>query len=101
MLTWSCARLQRGGTAFAFLHTRGRRPSMAKPRNKPSPQPIVDLMARKTAVLSKAQALADLGLPETAAPLWTAAAAYEERLAPLLEALGREREAAVHRISAA
>jgi tetratricopeptide (TPR) repeat protein len=58
-------------------------------------------MVRKTAILSKAQAVAALGLPETAVPLWVAAASYEERLAPLLEALGREREAAVHRISAA
>lgn len=74
---------------------------MAKPKTRPYPQPIVDLMAEKTAVLSKARALAELGMPETALSLWAAAASYEERLAPLLEALGREREAAMHRVSAA
>jgi tetratricopeptide (TPR) repeat protein len=74
---------------------------MAKPKTKPYPQHVVDLMAEKTAVLSKARALADLGMPETAVPLWASAASYEERLAPLLEALGREQEAAVHRVSAA
>jgi hypothetical protein len=40
-------------------------------------------------------------MPETAQPLWMSAASCEERLAPLLEAIGREREAAVHHISAA
>jgi hypothetical protein len=74
---------------------------VTRPKHRPYPQPVLDLMARKTAVLSKAQAVADLGMPETAVPLWVAAASYEERLAPLLEALGRQREAAVHRISAA
>ena len=34
-------------------------------------------------------------------PLWMSAAAYEEAIAPLLDGLGRELEAAVHRISAA
>jgi hypothetical protein len=33
--------------------------------------------------------------------LWAAAASYEERIASLLDAHGDEREAAVHRISAA
>jgi hypothetical protein len=61
----------------------------------------MDLIAEKSAVLSKAQAFADMGLPEAAGPLWTLAASHEERLAPLLEALGHEREAAVHRLSAA
>ena len=49
----------------------------------------------------KARAVADLGLAETALPLWAAAAGYEERIAPLLGALGRHLEAAIHRISAA
>jgi hypothetical protein len=40
-------------------------------------------------------------LAETAEPVWTTAAACEERIAPLLEILGRESEAALHRISAA
>ena len=58
-------------------------------------------MAEKTAVLSKAQALTTIGLPETAQPLWASAAAYEERIASLLDAQGNGLEAAVHRISAA
>jgi hypothetical protein len=58
-------------------------------------------MAAKSAVLSKAQALATLGLSETAQPLWASAASYEERIASLLDAHGDEQEAAVHRISAA
>jgi hypothetical protein len=62
---------------------------------------VVDLLAEKTAVLSKAQALAEMGMSQAAATLWVAAGSYEERLAPLLEALGREQEAAMHRISAA
>jgi hypothetical protein len=40
-------------------------------------------------------------MAETAQPMWTAAASYEERIAPLLHALGRELEAAASRISAA
>jgi hypothetical protein len=74
---------------------------MAKAKGKRYPQAILDLLAEKTAVLSKAQALAEMGMPETALPLWVSAASYEERLAPLLEGLGEDREAAVHRISAA
>jgi hypothetical protein len=65
------------------------------------PQAVRDLLAEKTAVLSKAKAFVEMGMPETALPLWTSAASCEERLAPLLERLGRDREAAVHRISAA
>jgi hypothetical protein len=42
-----------------------------------------------------------MGLAETARPIWTAAAACEERIAPLLDALGRNLEAAASRISAA
>jgi hypothetical protein len=74
---------------------------MAKAKNKRYPQAILDLLAEKSAVLSKAQTFVEMGMPETALPLWVSAASYEERLAPLLEGLGEEREAAVHRISAA
>src|SRR4051794_17265858 len=58
-------------------------------------------MAEKSAVLSKAQALAAMGLPESAQPLWASAASYEERIAALLDAQGHDLESAVHRISAA
>jgi len=74
---------------------------MARAKSKAYPQAILDLMAEKTAVLSKAHALSEMGMAETAQSLWASAASYEERLAPQLEALGRDREAAVHRISAA
>jgi hypothetical protein len=59
------------------------------------------LMAEKTRLLRQAQALVDLGMPEAARPLWLEIAGREERIAPLLDALGQHREAAVHRISAA
>jgi hypothetical protein len=62
---------------------------MVKPKAKPYPRAIRDLMAEKTAVLSKARAFTDLGMPQTAVPLWSAAASYEERIAPLLEAAAR------------
>ncbi len=74
---------------------------MAKAKSKHYPQPVLDLLTVKTAILSKARALVEMGMPQTAIALWSSAASYEERLAPLLEALGRHREAAVHRISAA
>jgi hypothetical protein len=75
--------------------------SMAKPKIKPYTRQLKSLMAEKSTVLSKAQALAEMGMVETALPLWASAAAYEERIAPLLDALGRDLEAAVQRISAA
>ncbi len=74
---------------------------MAKTKEKPYPKSLLKLMASKTAILMKARAVASMGLPETVVPLWAAAASYEERIAPLLGALGRDREAAVHRISGA
>src|SRR5262245_28464748 len=78
-----------------------RTPLMVKRKREEYPQSVLDLMAEKSAVLSKAQAFADMGMPETAGPLWAGAAAREEQLAPLLDALGRQREAALHRVSAA
>lgn len=58
-------------------------------------------MGQKSRVLSKAQALSELGMDETAQPLWASAASYEERIAPLLDSLHRDLEAALHRVSAA
>ena len=57
-------------------------------------------MLRKSEILSKAQALWDIGMTETAQPLWLSAATYEEHIAPMLDALGRDLEGAIHRISA-
>jgi hypothetical protein len=74
---------------------------MAKAKAKPYPPSLLELMASKTAILLKARTFADMGMPETAQPLWTTAASYEERIAPLLDALGRHLEAAASRISAA
>jgi hypothetical protein len=65
------------------------------------PPPVQDLIAEKSAVLSKAQAFADMGMADMAGTLWMSAAEYEARLAPLLESLGHDLEAAVHRISGA
>jgi hypothetical protein len=65
------------------------------------PRHVENLIAEKSALLSKAQAFAAMGLGNTAGTLWASAAALEECLAPLLESLGHDLEAAVHRISAA
>lgn len=74
---------------------------MAKVKAKPYPAVLLELMAAKTAILLKARTFADMGMAETAQPIWAAAAGYEERIAPLLDALGRNLEAAASRISAA
>ena len=74
---------------------------MAKAKETASVRQVEELMANKSAILSKAQALTTMGLPETAQPLWESAASYEERIASLLDAHGESLEAAVHRISAA
>ncbi len=74
---------------------------MAKTKAKPYPPSLLELMASKTAILLKARTFADMGMVETAQPMWTAAASCEERIAPLLDALGRNLEAAASRISAA
>src|SRR5207245_10133389 len=54
-----------------------------------------------SAVRSQAQALTAMGMGQTAQPLWASAASLEERIAPLLDASGKDLEAAVHRLSAA
>jgi len=70
-------------------------------KTKPYHQQLKQLMAKKSRLLSKAEAVEGMGLVETAQPLWASAAACEERIAPLLDLLDRESEAALHRISAA
>jgi len=74
---------------------------MSSATPKPYTKGLRQLMADKSHVLSKAQALSDMGMSETAEPLWASAAEYEERIGALLDSLGHELEAAVHRISAA
>jgi hypothetical protein len=74
---------------------------MAKTKAKAHPPGLLELMALKTAILMKARTFADMGMAAMAQPMWTVAASHEERIAPLLDALGRVLEAAVSRISAA
>lgn len=74
---------------------------MTTPKPKPYPKKLKEAMSQKSEILSKAQALWEVGMTETAQPLWLSAANYEEHIAPILDALGRELEGAVHRISAA
>ena len=74
---------------------------MAKAKAKPYPPSLLELMASKTTLLMRARTFADMGMAETAQPIWTAAASLEERIAPLLDLLGRDLEAAASRISAA
>ena len=74
---------------------------MGQSEIKPYTKVIKDLMGEKSHLLSKAHTLSEIGMLETVQPLWMSAAAYEESIAPLLDGLGRELEAAVHRISAA
>jgi hypothetical protein len=74
---------------------------MTKRQAKLYTERVKELMAEKSRLLSQAQALADMGLEGTARPVWSHAASYEERIAPLLDAIGRDAEAALHRISAA
>ena len=81
--------------------TIGRNEHMPTPKTKPYTKALKETMRRKSEILSKAQALWEIGMTETAQPLWLSAATYEEHIAPMLDALGRELEGAIHRISAA
>ncbi len=74
---------------------------MPNPKTKPYTKTLKEMMSRKSEILSKAQALSDIGISETAESLWLSAADYEEHIAPMLDVLGRELEASIHRISAA
>jgi hypothetical protein len=62
---------------------------------------IDQLLGEASWLLSHAQALTDYRRDEEALVEWGRAAACEEQLACLLEADGQEREAAIHRVSAA
>jgi hypothetical protein len=74
---------------------------MSNQKMQPYTNVVKDMMGKKSYLLSKAQALSEVGMLETTQPLFLSAAAYEESIAPLLDTLGRELEAALHRISAA
>ena len=74
---------------------------MPKTKGRPYPQSLLKRMAETSGSIMKARALVALGMPELALSAWLAAAAGEEQVAPRLETLDRDQEAAVHRISAA
>ncbi|MEZ4736003.1 MAG: hypothetical protein R3E79_53620 [Caldilineaceae bacterium] len=74
---------------------------MSSQKNIAYTETIKELMAKKSHLLSKAQALSEVGINETAQSLFLSAAAYEEQIAAYLDTDSRELEAAVHRISAA
>lgn len=74
---------------------------MTKRQAKPYGERVKELMAKESRLLSNAQAIADMSLDETVRPVWACAASYEERIAPLLDVIGRDAEAAPHRVSAA
>jgi hypothetical protein len=74
---------------------------MPKTKVKAYSQSLLDLMGETSGAIMKARALAAMGMPELAQSAWLWAAAREEQVAPLLEVLSRDQEAAVHRISAA
>lgn len=74
---------------------------MHNAKTKPYTRSLKETMLRKSHILSKAQALSNIGTSETAQALWLSAATYEEHIAPMLDVLGRELEGSMHRISAA
>lgn len=74
---------------------------MSKSKEKPYGPALEKLMSEKTKMLSQAETFAQMGLAQTARPLWQTAGSLEEQIAPRLDAIGRNREAALHRISAA
>jgi hypothetical protein len=74
---------------------------MPKTKTKAYSQSLLELMGETSGSIMKARALAAMGMPELTRSAWLLAAAREEQVAPLLELLSRDREAAVHRLSAA
>jgi hypothetical protein len=74
---------------------------MPRPKGKPSASFIDQMLGEASWLLSHAQALVDYGRPEEAAAEWGRAAACEEQVACLLDMDRQEREAGIHRVSAA
>ncbi len=74
---------------------------MANTKAKPYTKRVLNLMAENSAIILKAHTFVQMGMAEAALPLWETAGSDEGRSAPLLDTLGRELEAAVHRIRAA
>jgi hypothetical protein len=74
---------------------------MQKTKVRPYPRSLLERMAETSCLIMKARALVAMGMPEFAVTAWLAAASGEEQVAPRLETIDRDQEAAVHRISAA
>lgn len=74
---------------------------MPKTKSRPYPKALLEQMAETSGLILKARALVALGMPELAQSAWLAAGAGEEQVAPRLETLDHNQEAAVHRLSAA
>ena len=74
---------------------------MPKTKVRPYPRSLLERMAETSGIILKARTLVALGMSELALSAWLVAASAEEQVAPRLETLDREQEAAVHRISAA
>jgi Tetratrico peptide repeat len=74
---------------------------MPKTKVRPYPRLLLEQMEQTSGYIMKARALVAMGMQELAVSAWLAAAAGEEQVAPRLETLERDQEAAVHRISAA
>ena len=74
---------------------------MPKTKVRPYPPSLLERMAETSGIIMKARALVAMGMQELALAAWLAAASGEEQVAPRLETLDRNQEAAVHRLSAA
>jgi hypothetical protein len=74
---------------------------MPKTKVRPYPQSLLKRMSETSGMIMKARTLVAMGMPELALSAWLAAASGEEQVAPRLETLDRDQEAAVHRISGA
>jgi hypothetical protein len=74
---------------------------MSRTKGKPSAALIDQMLGEASWLLSHAQALTDYGRQDEAATELARAGTCEEQVACLLEAAGQEREAAIHRVSAA
>ncbi len=68
---------------------------------KPSKSALDKMLGEASWLLSHAQALADYGRKDEAETELAKAANFEEQVAYWLDAAGQEREAVVHRVSAA
>jgi hypothetical protein len=74
---------------------------MPRPKSKPAATRLEQMLDEASWLLSHAQALGDYGRSEEAGAERARAAICEEHVASLLEADGQDREAAIHRVSAA